>query len=271
MLLCFCVLTFLFSFSIVKIDFLRYICNSILTADRIVMTAKDIFELRQQGRKEEAYEAARTLYAADKSPYVSLAMFWTAVDILRLRVGEGRLDEANKIFLALERLLPNVPDRSMQSDEYSSLKKDGRVHDAFSKCRDLLEMGNTSQRLQEDGPAHLQMGVWGEELATEYLSEKGYVILERDWHSGHRDIDIIAQQDGCIVFVEVKTRRSNDFGNPELAVDYNKQHNLLRAINHYIHYCHLNMPWRFDVITIVGIPGHYPEIEHIEDFQLHQR
>lgn len=239
-----------------------------------MMTAKDIFGLRQQGRKEEAYEAARTLYAADKSPYASLAMFWTAVDILRLRVGEGRLDEANKIFLALERLLPNVPDHSSQRDVYSSdtsLTKDGRAQEAFSKCRELLEMGNMPHRLQEYGPAHLQMGVWGEELATEYLSEKGYVILERDWRSGHRDIDIIAQQDGCLVFVEVKTRRNNDFRRPEQAVDYNKQHNLLRAINHYIHYCHLNMPWRFDVITVVGMPGCHHEIEHIEDFQLHRR
>ena len=47
------------------------------------MTAKEVFELRKQGQKEEAYEAARSLYATDKSPYTSLAMFWTAVDILR--------------------------------------------------------------------------------------------------------------------------------------------------------------------------------------------
>lgn len=146
------------------------------------MTAKDIFELRKQGRKAEAYEAARALYASDKSPYASLAMFWTAVDMLRLQVNEGHLDDAEKIFLALERLLPTVPD------------KDGRANDAFGNCRDLLAKANTRQHQQAGMPEHLQTGSWGEEQAADYLREKGYVILERDWHSGHRDIDIIAQQ-----------------------------------------------------------------------------
>lgn len=238
------------------------------------MTAKEIFELRRQGLKEEAYEAARSLYAVDKSPYVTSAMFWTAVDILRLMVDDGRLDEANKVFRALERLLPSVPDRSVQSDTFSkkvSDKKDGWVNDAFEKCRELLEKSVNQPRQQNNGPEHLHTGAWGEELAADYLREQGYVILERDWHSGHRDIDIIAHKDGCLVFVEVKTRRSTDFGSPVMAVDYYKQRNLLRAINHYIHYCRLDTPWRFDVISIVGMPGSRPDIEHIEDFPLHDR
>lgn len=223
------------------------------------MTAREIFELRQQGQREEAYEAARSLYAMDKSPYVSLAMFWTAVDMLRLQVDKGHLGKARKIFLALERLLPAVPD------------EDGRVGDAFVKCRDLLEKEYASQCVQKKSSSHLQMGVWGEDLAVGYLREKGYVILERNWHSGHRDIDIIVQKDSCIVFVEVKTRRNTDYGSPELAVNYAKQRNLLRAINHYISYRHLDMPWRFDVISIVGTPGQQPDIEHIEDFQIVRR
>ena len=223
------------------------------------MTAKEIFELRKQGHKEEAYEAARSLYAVAKSPYVSLAMFWTAVDILRSRVSEGRIDEAEKIFLALERLLPTVPD------------EDGWVKDAFCKCRDLLEKGNARRHILGKGPEHLQIGSWGEEMAAAYLREKGYDILERDWHSGHRDIDIIAELDGCIVFVEVKTRRTSDYGSPLLAVGYIKQRNLVKAINHYIHYRHLDTPWRFDVISIVGTPGIEPQIEHIEDIQLDRR
>ena len=95
------------------------------------------------------------------------------------------------------------------------------------------------------------------------------VILERDWHSNHRDIDIIAQQGDCIVFVEVKTRRNREYGDPLQAINYQKQKNLRRAINHYIHFRHLNNPWRFDVITIVGVLGcNMPEISHIEDFAL---
>ena len=223
------------------------------------MTAKDIFELRKQGLREEAYEAARSLYATDKGPYASLAMFWTAVDVLRSRVGEGRMDEATKILMALERLLPSVPDQ------------DGWVSDAFAKCQELLGKGTARQHQQEDGPEHMQTGIWGEGLAAAYLREKGYIILERDWHSGHRDIDIIAQKDGCVVFVEVKTRRNKDYGIPLKAVDHQKQQNLLRAINHYIHYRRVDSPWRFDVISIVGTPGcQNPEIEHIEDITIQE-
>ena len=223
------------------------------------MTARDVFELRRQGHIEEAYDVIRSLYANDKGSYTSLAMFWTATDILKKRLNEGRIHEAEKIFAALERMLPNVPD------------KEGMVERSFKKCQGLLERGKIRDRLAEDGPAHLQTGVWGEELAAAYLREKGYVILERDWHSGHRDIDIIAKKDNTIVFVEVKTRSSRDFLAPITAVNLQKQNNLLRAINHYLQYKRINSAYRFDVITIVGTPGSLtPEIEHIEDFQLSQ-
>ena len=223
------------------------------------MTVREVFELRRQGRIEEAYDAIRPLYANDKGPYTSSAMFWTATDILKKRLNEGRIDEAEKIFAALERMLPNVPD------------KEGMVEKSFKKSQELMKRGKTRERLEEDGPAHLQTGVWGEELAAAYLREKGYVILERDWHSGHRDIDIIAQKDDTIVFVEVKTRSSRDSLDPITAVNRQKQNNLLHAINHYLQYKHISSAYRFDVITIVGTPGCVnPEIEHIEDFQLSQ-
>ena len=66
--------------------------------------------------------------------------------------------------------------------------------------------------------AHNELGEWGEEVAVRYLEQKGYVILERDWKSGHRDIDIIAQDKDTIVFVEVKTRRNRLFAEPEMSV-----------------------------------------------------
>ena len=221
------------------------------------MTVRDVFELRKQGHVEEAYDAIRSLYANDKGPYASTAMFWTATDILKKRLNEGRIDEASKIFAALERMLPNVPD------------KEGMAERTFKKCKELLGRDKTRGRLAEDSPAHLQTGVWGEDLAAAYLREKGYVILERDWHSEHRDIDIIAQKDSIVVFVEVKTRSSRDFLDPISAVNLQKQHNLLHAINHYLRYKHVNSAYRFDVIIIVGAPGCLnPEIEHIEDFYL---
>jgi uncharacterized protein (TIGR00252 family) len=132
-----------------------------------------------------------------------------------------------------------------------------------------LEKEKIQTGLLEKGAEHLQTGVWGEELAAAYLREKGYVILERDWRSKHRDIDIVAQQANSIVFVEVKTRRNREFAEPETAVDYKKLRNLRLAINHYIHYRKIENPWRFDVITVVGTVGCMsPEINHIEDFAL---
>lgn len=221
------------------------------------MTINEVFGLRNQGRKEEAYEAARAIYATDKSPYASAAMFWTAVDMLKIRVSDGRTEEAKKIYMALERLLPTLKDEK------------GWMHDAMNNCHKLLEKGDNRERLLEEGPEHLQMGVWGEELAVAYLREKGYVILERDWHSTHRDIDIIAQQGELIVFVEVKTRRNRDFADPLQAINYQKRKNLRLAINHYIHYRKFDNPWRFDVITVVGELGtKMPEINHIEDFNI---
>jgi len=224
------------------------------------MTINQVFGLRNQGLKEEAYEAARQIYAVDKSPHASALMFWTAVDILKKRVNEGRMEEAGKIHMALERLLTNVKDEK------------GWMHDAMKRCQTLMDRGNARAGLIESGPEHLQMGVWGEELAVAYLREKGYVILERDWHSKHRDIDIVAQKGECIVFVEVKTRSNTDYADPVQAVDYRKQKNLSRAINHYIHYRKIDNPWRCDVITIVGKLGcTNPVITHIEDFQLNRR
>lgn len=116
--------------------------------------------------------------------------------------------------------------------------------------------------------AHNELGRWGEDLAIDYLERKGYMILERDWKSGHRDIDIIARTEDEVVFVEVKTRRTSKFGAPYEAVDYHKLRNLQAAINHYIRYRSIDMPVRFDVISIVAVPGGEPEIEHIEDVRI---
>ena len=66
--------------------------------------------------------------------------------------------------------------------------------------------------------AHNELGRWGEDLATEYLQQHGYRIIERDWKSGRRDIDIIATDGNQVVFVEVKTRRNRLYGDPEEAV-----------------------------------------------------
>jgi putative endonuclease len=117
--------------------------------------------------------------------------------------------------------------------------------------------------------AHNELGKWGEDLAVAYLQGKDYTIIERDWKSGHRDIDIIAKDEtGTIVFVEVKTRRNRVFGEPEDAIDYKKMQSLQQAVNHYVKFRHINSEVRFDIISIVGTIGSEPEINHIKDVAL---
>lgn len=74
------------------------------------MTVKDIFALRKQGKIEEAYEAIKPMYAVHKGKYTTLCMFWTAADVFKLRVEQKRVEEAEKIFRALERLVPSIED-----------------------------------------------------------------------------------------------------------------------------------------------------------------
>ena len=75
------------------------------------MTVKEIFSLRKQGRVEEAYDAIRPMYRVHKGYYTSLCMYHCAKDVFHLRIAEGRLDEASKIYLALQKLVPFIDDR----------------------------------------------------------------------------------------------------------------------------------------------------------------
>ena len=94
------------------------------------------------------------------------------------------------------------------------------------------------------------------------------MILERDWKSGHNDLDIVAIDKDMMVFVEVKTRRNRLYGDPEEAIDYRKLQSLQSAVNHYVKSHHVNAPMRFDIISIVGSIGSEPELSHIEDVAL---
>lgn len=110
-----------------------------------------------------------------------------------------------------------------------------------------------------------ELGKIGEDLAVEYLQDKGYQILERNWRSGHKEIDIIAlNDDDVLIIVEVKTRKSDDFGEPDIAVGITKQRMLIWAADAYVRYRNLDVDVRFDIISIV-ISDAEPEIEHIED------
>lgn len=113
--------------------------------------------------------------------------------------------------------------------------------------------------------AHNELGKWGEEMAAEYLQQKGYRIIERDWRSGARDIDIIAQAPdlSTLVFVEVKTRKNEVIMRAADAVNPTKARNIALSANNYIKMRHVDGLLRFDIITIVGTNAQNMKLEHI--------
>jgi len=94
-------------------------------------------------------------------------------------------------------------------------------------------------------------GKAGEDLVCAYLKKQGYEILERNFRTQVGEIDIIAADDGCLVFIEVKTRRNDAYGVPSEAVDYRKQQTISRVASQYIQkYLYFDMIMRFDVAEV---------------------
>ena len=114
---------------------------------------------------------------------------------------------------------------------------------------------------------HNETGKWGEELAALYLTRLGYNIMERNWRSGHREIDIIALDPDkyTIVFVEVKTRSSDTLTQPEDAVDHDKTRNLGIAASHYATANDLTNRLRFDIVSVIGHNAQDAVIRHTTD------
>ncbi len=113
--------------------------------------------------------------------------------------------------------------------------------------------------------AHNDLGKLGEEIAVTYLQDLGYKILNTNWRCARAEIDIIADLNGTIVFVEVKTRSSVDFGQPEEFVSFKKEQHLEFASSVYIDMKNHQGEIRFDIIAIVFENEHLYKINHIED------
>ena len=110
-------------------------------------------------------------------------------------------------------------------------------------------------------------GAWGEKVAADYLEAQGYEILNHNVTTPYGEIDIIAQRDQVIVFVEVKTRSSASFGFPEEAITAEKKKHLVESAQTYMQENpHLDGDWRIDVIAICSFRrGERPEIRHFEN------
>jgi putative endonuclease len=111
---------------------------------------------------------------------------------------------------------------------------------------------------------HNDLGKEGEERAREHLRSLGYEILECNWQFRNKEVDIIAREGSTLVIVEVKTRRSNYFGEPEVFVTDVKKKSLVHAADAYIHQKGLDLEVRFDIISII-LGGGKCSVNHIPD------
>ena len=111
---------------------------------------------------------------------------------------------------------------------------------------------------------HNKTGTEGEQLACQWLEAHGFRILHRNWRHGRHEIDIVARQGSLLVVVEVKTRGSARWGDPELAVGPAKCRRLMQAGEELVQGMPDDPELRFDVLSITHTPSG-PEFLHIPD------
>ena len=115
---------------------------------------------------------------------------------------------------------------------------------------------------------HNETGILGEDRAIQFLLEKGFEILHRNWRFGHYEIDIIANKNEKLHFIEVKTRTKTSYGYPEQAVTKLKLKHLMKSANHFLY---INPAWKniqFDILSITMLFGKEIEYFYIEDIYL---
>jgi putative endonuclease len=113
--------------------------------------------------------------------------------------------------------------------------------------------------------ARQAFGVLGERIAERWLRRTGWRVIQRRFRSGHRDIDLVMEREGMIVFVEVKARRGDAFGQPVEAVNWRKQKELAKSAQIWIErHGRPQEAYRFDVVGVL-VNGERVRVRHVED------
>ena len=115
-----------------------------------------------------------------------------------------------------------------------------------------------------------ELGQYGENLAAQFLQQRGFEIIEKNFHTRWGEIDVIARRGRSLHFVEVKTRSSNARGEPEEAINYFKQQRLLGAAKMYLQARQVDLPnYQIDsVAIIIGGENQEPIIRYCENIVL---
>ena len=115
---------------------------------------------------------------------------------------------------------------------------------------------------------HNEIGKKGEQLAVDFLIKNGYEIIERNYRFDKAEVDIIAQIKDTLAIIEVKTRSTTNFGNPQDFVKPKQIHRLVKAVDEYVNVNSLDVEVRFDIIAIVKEEKTF-KIEHLENAFYH--
>lgn len=109
------------------------------------------------------------------------------------------------------------------------------------------------------------VGDFGEQVACDYLLAEGYVLLERNWRCERGELDVVARHGSCLVFCEVKTRRSQRFGSPVEGVTPAKAARLRRLATRWLAEHDQHAPQvRIDVIGVLCPPAGQPQVQHLQ-------
>ena len=119
-----------------------------------------------------------------------------------------------------------------------------------------------------------KLGDWGEEVAGRFLERQGFRILDRKYRCTWGEVDLVTRDGRDLVFVEVRTRRSNSFGSPEESITDAKAGRLVATCNDYLQKHPDNLfgdhpdsvaGWRIDLVSVLPVPGKPPRISHLRN------
>ena len=112
----------------------------------------------------------------------------------------------------------------------------------------------------------VSLGRWGEEVAARHLVRQGWTIHHRNLRVDRSEVDLVAEKEDTLAFVEVKTRTRARFQDPFSAIAPEKQRRLMAAAERWLaDNAPLNKPFRFDAIAVTGCPGQAVRVEHLEN------
>ena len=111
---------------------------------------------------------------------------------------------------------------------------------------------------------HNKLGEFGEEKVNRYLLDMGYMVLERNWRVGHRELDFVCLDGEVLVVVEVKTRADDDVSLLDL-LDYRKKRNLQAAGAAYLTKKNIHREIRFDLVVVTGAEMHLEHLKEVID------